>query len=156
MLEGIYRNTRFIASHVEVLGPDRPSIERLRAAILAHIEFLLTGDDYSSAVARVFPDLPTDIKQRVNAAYSGFENYWRDLIKSTQKDGTANAALDATVFRKFLIPMLNSASTWYRPGKLSTSQIAAQAADIVLGGFESRPRRSSGMQPGRPRGPGQA
>lgn len=139
MLEGIYHNTRHIVSHVEVLGPDAPPLVRLKAAIVAHIDFLLTGDDYSSAVSRVFKDLPDDMRGRVLAAYSAFDNYWRDLIVAAQRDGSASDALDPTVVRKFLIAMLDSASSWYRPGKLTPGQIADQASAMVIGGFAVRP-----------------
>jgi AcrR family transcriptional regulator len=138
MLEGISRNTHFIVSRVEVLGPEAPPLTRLRAAIVSHINFLLTGDDYSSAVARVFDDLPVDMKRRVIAAYSAFDNYWRDLIIASQKSGGANASLEPAMVRQFLIAMLNSCSSWYRPGKLTSAQIAEQAADLVLNGFAAR------------------
>jgi AcrR family transcriptional regulator len=138
MMEGIYHNTRHIVSHVEVLGSEASPLRRLETAIKSHIDFLLTGDDYSSAVARVFDDLPDDMKKRVVAAYSGFDNYWRDLIVAAQKDGSANPNLDPTVVRKFLIAMLNSSSAWYRPGKLGPSQIAEQAAQMVINGFAAR------------------
>lgn len=132
MMEGIYRNSRHIVARVEVLGAP---ISRLRWANVAHIDFLLSGDDYSSAVARVFDDLPAEMRRRVLAAYSSFDNYWRDLIVAAQADGSANRALDVTVVRKFLIAMLDSRSSWYRPGKLSPAQIAEQAAEFVLSGF---------------------
>lgn len=138
MMEGIYRNSRHIVARVEVLGPSAAPLVRLRAAIVAHIEFLLSGDDYSSAVARVFDDLPDEMRRRVLAAYSSFDNYWRDLIVAAQADGSASAALDPTVVRKFLIAMLDSSSSWYRPGKLGAAQIAEQAADLLLHGFASR------------------
>lgn len=141
MMEGIYHNSRHIVARVEVLGPDAVPLVRLRAAIVAHIDFLLSGDDYSSAVARVFNDLPDEMRRRVLAAYSSFDNYWRDLIVAAQADGSASATLDPTVVRKFLIAMLDSCSSWYRPGKLAPAQIAEQAADLLLHGFagSSRP-----------------
>lgn len=135
MMEGIYHNSRHIVARVEVLGPEAAPLVRLRAAIVAHIDFLLSGDDYSSAVARVFNDLPDEMRRRVLAAYSSFDNYWRDLIVAAQADGSASAALDPTVVRKFLIAMLDSCSSWYRPGKLAPAQIAEQAADLLLHGF---------------------
>ena len=138
MLEGIYHNTRYIVARVEVLGPDALPLVRLKAAIVAHIDFLLTGDDYSSAVSRVFKDLPDDMRRRVLAAYSAFDNYWRDLIVAAQREGSANDALDPTVVRKFLIAMLDSSSSWYRAGKLTPTQIAEQAATMVIDGFAVR------------------
>jgi len=140
MMEGIYHNNRHIMARVEGLGGGAKPIVRLRAAIVAHVDFLLTGDDYSSAVARIFDDLPDEMRKRVLAAYSSFDNYWRDLIVAAQADGSATSALDATVVRKFLIAMLDSCSSWYRPGKLGPAQIAEQAADMLLFGVAaSRP-----------------
>jgi len=139
MMEGIYHNSRHIVALVEVLGPDAAPLIRLRAAIIAHIEFLLSGDDYSSAVARVFDDLPDEMRRRVLAAYASFDNYWRDLILAAQADGSVSPTLDPTVVRKFLIAMLDSCSTWYRPGKLGPSQIAEQAANLLLHGLSTKP-----------------
>jgi AcrR family transcriptional regulator len=140
LVEGCHRNTRFIVTRVERLGADASPIERLEAAITAHLVFLLTGDQYSSAVSRVFPDLPEEIKRRVLAAYSGFDNYWRDLILAARKSGDGRADLDPTVARKFLINMLDSAAEWYRPGHLEIPEIARQACQLFLHGF-SQPHR---------------
>lgn len=138
MMEGIYHNNRHIMARVEGLGSAASPMVRLRTAIIAHVDFLLTGDDYSAAVSRIFDDLPDEMRKRVLAAYSSFDNYWRDLIVATQADGSATNALDATVVRKFLIAMLDSSSSWYRPGKLGPSQIAEQAADLLLFGFAAQ------------------
>jgi AcrR family transcriptional regulator len=132
MLDGIYNNTRHIMAKVEVLGTDHPPVERLRAAIMAHVEYLLSDDDFSAAVARVFAELSETMKQRVLAAYASFDNYWRDLIEAA---APSSAALNTTVARKFLVAMLDSAPSWYRTGKLSPDQIAEQAADLFLNGF---------------------
>jgi AcrR family transcriptional regulator len=135
LVEGCHRNTRFIVTRVEVLGPSASPLERLETAITAHLVFLLTGDQYSSAVSRVFPDLPEEIKRRVLAAYAGFDNYWRDLILAARKSGHARSDLDPTVARKFLINMLDSTAEWYRPGHLEIAEIARQACQLFLHGF---------------------
>jgi AcrR family transcriptional regulator len=140
MVEGVYRNSRHIMSHVEVLGPGASELQRLEAAIKAHVVFLATGDDYSSAVARVFEELPEGMKQRVLAAYSSFHSYWRDLILAVQNSGGGRVSLDPTVTRKFLIAMLDSCGSWYREGKLSPEQIAQMACDIFLNGFATPQR----------------
>ncbi len=135
LVEGCHRNTRFIVTRVEVLGPAASPLERLETAITAHLVFLLTGDQYSSAVSRVFPDLPEEIKRRVLAAYAGFDNYWRDLILAARKSGHARSDLDPTVARKFLINMLDSTAEWYRPGHLEIAEIARQACQLFMHGF---------------------
>lgn len=139
LVEGCHRNTRFIVTRVERLGPAASPVERLEEAITAHLVFLLTGDQYSSAVSRVFPDLPDEIKRRVLAAYAGFDNYWRDLILAARASGDARADLDPTVARKFLINMLDSTAEWYRPGHLEIAEIARQACQLFMHGF-ARPK----------------
>ena len=135
LVEGCHRNTRYIVTQVEVLGSSASPIDRLEAAITAHLTFLLTGDQYSSAVSRVFQDLPEDMKRRVLAAYAGFDNYWRDLILAARQSGVARSDLDPTVARKFLINMLDSTAEWYRPGHLEIPEIARQACRLFLHGF---------------------
>lgn len=135
LVEGCHRNTRYIVTQVEVLGSSASPIDRLEAAITAHLTFLLTGDQYSSAVSRVFQDLPDDMKRRVLAAYAGFDNYWRDLILAARQSGVARSDLDPTVARKFLINMLDSTAEWYRPGHLEIPEIARQACHLFLHGF---------------------
>lgn len=135
MVEGVYRNSRHIMAHVEGLGLAATPMQRLEAAIRSHVVFLAAGDDYSSAVARVFGELPEDMKQRVLAAYSSFHSYWRDLILAAQSSGVARADVDPSVTRKFLIAMLDSCGSWYREGKLSPEQIAQIACDLFLRGF---------------------
>lgn len=137
MLDGIYNNLRYIMTKVEGRGADCPPVERLRAGIVAHVEFLLSDDDFSSAVARVFEELPESMKQRVLAAYASFDNYWRDLVAAA---APGNSPIDRTIARKFLIAMLGSAPSWYRSGRLSGEQVAQQAADLFLTGFlQTRP-----------------
>lgn len=135
LVEGCHRNTRYIVTQVEVLGSSASPLKRLEAAITAHLTFLLTGDQYSSAVSRVFQDLPDDMKRRVLAAYAGFDNYWRDLILAAHRSGVARSDLDPTVARKFLINMLDSTAEWYRPGPLEIPEIARQACHLFLHGF---------------------
>lgn len=134
MLDGIYNNTRHIMAKVEALGPDADPVDRLRKAIHAHVEYLLIGDDFSSAVARVFGELPDDIRQRVLAAYTSFDNYWRDLLVAASDD----KSIDPTVARKLLISMLDSVPSWYRPGRLPPKQLAVQAAELFMSGYLSK------------------
>jgi len=135
LVEGCHRNTRYIVTRVEVLGANASPLDRLEAAITAHLVFLLARDSYSSAVSRVFRDLPEEMKRRVLAAYAGFDNYWRDLILAARASGTARSDIDATLARKFLINMLDSAAEWYRPGHLEPVEIARQACQLFLHGF---------------------
>ena len=135
VIEGIYRNTRHVIAQVESLGLSTPPERRLEEAIYAHVNFLLVGDVYSSAVARIFNELPDSSKQKALAAFTFFDNYWRDLITSVEMAGSSRTTINSTVARKFLLSMLDHSPDWFRTGKLTADQIARQACDTFLRGF---------------------
>ena len=135
LVQSCHRNTTFILVRIALLGPAASPLERLEAAITAHLTFLLTGDEYSAAASRVFRDLPEKVQRGVLTAYADFENCWRDLIVATRQAGTARADIDPTLARKFLIGMLDSAAEWYRPGHLEIEEIARQACRLFLDGL---------------------
>ena len=135
VIEGIYRNTRHIIARVEALGASATPEERLEEAIFAHVNFVLVGDIYSSAVPRIFPELPDIMKQKALTAYVFFDNYWRDLIVAIEGSGLSRPSTDPTVARKLLLSMLDHSPDWFRTGKLSADQIARQACDTFLRGF---------------------
>jgi AcrR family transcriptional regulator len=146
MLEGIYRNTRHIVSAVEQLGPDLKPMDRFRAAVEAHVRFLITGDNCASAVARVFNELPEEVKTRVVSAYTPFDNYWRDLIADVQRSGDAKRSLDPGLVRMLLLGMLKTVPDWYRPGRMQPETIINQVCELFVGGFAQEPARLAGGQ----------
>lgn len=135
VVEGIYRNTQHLIAKVEALGPEATPEQRLEGAILAQVNFLLTGDVYTGCVARIFGELPDNLKQQALIAFSFFDNYWRDLLVAVAAAGKSRASINSTVARKFLLSMLDDSPEWFRAGKLSANQIAQQASDTFLRGF---------------------
>jgi AcrR family transcriptional regulator len=136
MIEGMNRNTRYIRSKVKQLGARANPLAKLRAAIFAHVEYMLQGDDCSSAVARVFQDLPEDMRRRVTTkAYTTFDNMWRDMIKACASAGVTSPGLDATVVRLLLLGMLQTTPSWYRAGRMSPQEISDQVWKLFSAGF---------------------
>lgn len=135
MLEGMNRNTRFVQLKVKQIDSGANPLLRLRAAIFAHVEYLLQGDECSSAVARVYQELPQDIKDRVTKAYTTFDNMWRDLLKACQRVGAINQELDLTVVRLLLLGMMQTVPGWYRSGRMSPQEISEQVWLLFSSGF---------------------
>lgn len=135
VLEGMNRNTEYVRTKVKQLGAKSSAEDRLKAAIHAHVDFLLQGDECSRAVARVYNDLPDDVRRGALSAYTTFDNMWRDLIQACQRSGPLNADLDLTIVRLLLLGMMKTSPDWYRPGRMSPEEIAGQVWTLFSAGF---------------------
>src|ERR1044072_7630538 len=61
---GVARAFSFVEDRVAAVPEGRPALERLRAAIEAHVLVVLEIGDYTSANIRIFGPLPDDIPRR--------------------------------------------------------------------------------------------
>lgn len=133
--EGHFRNFRAVMSAVERLGPSVSPLDRLVAAIRAHVEMTLEQDDYASASIRIFGNVPEEIRARHLVVQRQYGAYWRELILAAQGAGLAREELDPSVTRMLLLGMLNWSVEWYRSGRLDAGEIAEQAAHLFMNGF---------------------
>lgn len=95
--------------------------ERLRAALKAHVEFLLSGGDYAQVVIRVHPE---DAPAAVRAQLAKLRDKYEAVFVAIIKDLKLKRGIDRRVFRLLLLGALNSTQRWYSTKGLSPSQIA--------------------------------
>ncbi|MEC9345915.1 MAG: TetR/AcrR family transcriptional regulator [Pseudomonadota bacterium] len=138
MVVGVERSFAAVRESVDALGPESAPVERLKAAIAAHLETNLAQDDYSSATIRCLGQVPDALRDRILANERAFGRYWRTLILDCQADGSCRADLNPSAVRMLLIGMLNWAVEWYKPGGLKPHEIAAIAVTIFLDGVRNR------------------
>lgn len=132
---GISRGFQAVKESVEALGPEARPLDRLKAAIAAHLKMNLEQDDYASATIRCLGHVPEPMRERQLANERAFGRYWRKLILDCQADGSCRADLHPSVVRMLLIGMLNWAVEWYKQGGLGPDEIAAITVDLFLNGF---------------------
>ena len=112
-----------------------PPLDRLAAAIRAHIETVLKIDNYASASIRMLGHVPEPIRTRHMKRQAAYGAYWRGLLEDAAAAGQLREGLDLSAARMLLLGMLNWSPEWYRGGRLSPEQIAEQAAEMALGGL---------------------
>lgn len=103
--------------------------DRLEAACAQQLEIQLETDSATRVLMEDFRAVPDDIRPRLIEQRDAFEQVFARLIA----DLPLGAATDRSLFRIFLLSILNNVAHWYRPGKMAPADIARQIIIIMRG-----------------------
>lgn len=144
-LDGVVRASR---EAVEALGSGVDPMARLRAAIAAHLRFVLTESDYAVANIRILSQVPQGIRERHLVRQRRYGAYWRALFEDAAAVGALRSDLDLSVVRMLTLGALNWSVEWYdERGPSPPAKIAAHLSTMILEGLAAdagvarRPRR---------------
>jgi AcrR family transcriptional regulator len=123
---------------VAAIPEDQP-LDRLRAAIEAHVEMSQQHGDYSAATLRLYGQMPKDMQKRLRKTQREVGAFWNGLLVAAQDAGKIRADVDLSVARMLLLGALNWAVEWYKPSRrLTVADLAQQASDMVVDGLRSQ------------------
>ena len=132
-VEGVFAAVR---EAVESLGPGAQPVARLRAAIAAHLRFVLSESDYAVANIRIFRHVPDAIRRRHLVRQRRYGAFWRRLFDDAARSGAIRKDLDLSLVRMLTIGALNWSVEWYDgKGRKSPAVIAATMATMILDGL---------------------
>ena len=132
---GIERAFTETRAQVEALGPDAPPLDRLRTALRAHTGVILERGAYASAHARIFGQVPDDVRRRNLAHQQSYGAFWNGLIEDAARAGQLRPHLDPFVVRMLMFGAMNWAAEWYTPGKgRDPAVVADHLASMALDG----------------------
>ncbi|HVZ44756.1 MAG TPA: TetR/AcrR family transcriptional regulator [Ramlibacter sp.] len=138
LLEVYTRGVEEILAYVQqALAEAGPSpANRLRAAMRAHAEYLLSGGDYAQVVIRVLPDeAPASIRAPLTRMRDRYEALFVEIIARLP----LQSGVDATLFRLLVLGALNSAQRWYRQGRRTPQDIADCMFQMIAGSLRKTP-----------------
>lgn len=127
--EGVRRVIDSVERHLAP-APDQPW-ERLRAAVIGHIEAILAPSAYARVIVTVRPDDVPDMADELKVVRDEYEQVWKELVAEV------SPGIDATLFRLLLLGAANSAQLWYRADGLSPGEIGNTLVDafrLPMGG----------------------
>ncbi|MFA6019921.1 MAG: TetR/AcrR family transcriptional regulator [Rhodospirillales bacterium] len=110
---------RFEAAVAAALAGQREPWARLEAAVVAHLETLLAGGDFTRVVIRELPREPLSLRDRLAGLRDGYEALFRQLIDDLPLPPDA----DRSLLRLMLMGAMNWSQGWYRPGGQTPAQI---------------------------------
>lgn len=99
---------------------------RLEAACASLLDIQLAADSLTMPMMNDFRAVPDGVRDQLVARRDRFEQLFRDLVAALPLP----VDIDRSLYRTLLLSQLNSAADWYRDGRLTRAQIAAQIVAI--------------------------
>jgi AcrR family transcriptional regulator len=134
---GVTKTFAHVQQKVAEVPEDEP-LERLAAAIQAHLTMVLETGNYSAANLRLYGQMPDDIRKRLQRTQRQVGRYWNDLLTDAQQAGALRDDLDLSATRMLILGSLNWVAEWYRAGGLSPDELGRQATALLLDGIRAR------------------
>ncbi len=108
------------------ISPLHDPWDRLEAACIALAKIQLHPDSLTLPMMNDFREVPLAVRAQLIARRDSFECLFRDLVAELPLP----REIDRSVYRNALLSQLNTASNWYRPGRLGPADLGLQIARI--------------------------
>ena len=99
---------------------------RLESSCASLLDIQLAADSLTMPMMNDFRAVPDGVRDQLVARRDRFEQLFRDLVAALPLP----VDIDRSLYRTLLLSQLNSAADWYRDGRLTRAQIAAQIVAI--------------------------
>ncbi|WAJ43271.1 TetR/AcrR family transcriptional regulator [Mycobacterium sp. Aquia_216] len=121
--------------HVIAMLDDLPggasALDRLLAAVEAHLRHELEISDYTTAAIRNAGQVPQAIRKRQLLEEQRYGEVWRRLINDMARSGALRADLDLYLAQMLVLGALNWAVEWWDPRRGSLDTVVANAQSFV-------------------------
>ncbi len=122
----------------EVTKQAIPADEKLRKAMQTYLSMLSERRDLAAVLLLEHRSLEDEFRTRHIPRRDRFERLWRGIIEEGVKSGQFECE-NPRLAVKAVLGVANWTIMWFRPnGKLSAEDIAAQNAELLLGGLRTR------------------
>jgi AcrR family transcriptional regulator len=140
-VEGVSAATR---EAVAALGPGADPLARLRAAIAAHLKFVLSESDYAVANIRILSQVPREIRQRHLKRQRRYGAFWRGLFEDAARGRQLRGDLELSVVRMLTLGALNWSVEWYdTAGDQKPEDIAEHLSTMIFEGLARHRARAT-------------
>jgi AcrR family transcriptional regulator len=125
-----------VRTAVERLPRSASSYDKVRAAVLAHLESFFVYGDYTASNIRVFRQAPAAVQRRNRGLRDRYEAYWQRLLDEARRRGELRNGVDLAIARLFLFGGMNHTLEWYTArGGSSFRELAARYTDLIFHGI---------------------
>jgi len=145
--EGVSLSFARARAVVDSLPAGTSALDRLAAALRAHLKFQLVESDYARAAVRSIGQYPQDMWLRVNAKFRSYGKFFDGLIAAAMKAGELDTGVDRSALRMLILGAANWTPEWYRrEGTSSVEQIGSLLVRLLLRGVGTcgKSERSAG------------
>jgi TetR/AcrR family transcriptional regulator, cholesterol catabolism regulator len=152
MWSGIAHMREHLAGVLDTLPAEADPLDRIDAAVEAHLRYSLEISDYTTASIRNAGQVPEAIRIRYAAEAAKYGDMWRKLLQDADNAGSLRAGLDAMTARMMVLGALNWAAEWWNPRRGSLELVVRTAQSMVRHGLGTPEAAARAAGAGRPRG----
>ena len=135
MWAGIADMREHMALVLDSLPVGTPALDRLMAAVEAHLRHALEISDYTTASIRNAGQVPDTIRKRQIREEERYGEIWRGLINALAHDGGLRADLDLYIAQMLVLGALNWTVEWWDSRRGSVDAVVANAQSLVRHGL---------------------
>jgi AcrR family transcriptional regulator len=135
MWVGVADMREHVTAVLDDLPPDGAPMDRLLAAVEAHLRHELEISDYTTASIRNAGQVPLKIRKRQIREEERYGEIWRRLVNDLARSGELRDDLDLYVAQMLVFGALNWAVEWWDPRRGSLETIVANAQSFVRHGL---------------------
>ncbi|HEX7321946.1 MAG TPA: TetR/AcrR family transcriptional regulator [Mycobacterium sp.] len=157
MYSGIADMVKHLKRVLDGLPPDTSPMDRVIAAVDAHLRHELELSDYTTASIRNSGQIPPPLRTRQIRENERYGRIWRRLIDNLAASGQLRSDLDPRMAQLLVVGALNWTAEWWDPRRGSLEKVIQNAQSIVRHGLSptgsrGRPsRRTATPRAGEPR-----
>jgi TetR/AcrR family transcriptional regulator, cholesterol catabolism regulator len=138
MWAGIADMREHVIAVLDGLPAHVSALDRLLAAVEAHLRHELEISDYTTAAIRNAGQVPLTIRKRQILEEQRYGEVWRRLINDMARSGELRADLDLYIAQMLVLGALNWAVEWWDPRRGSLDTVVANAQSFVRHGLAGR------------------
>lgn len=135
MWVGIADMRRHVATVLDELPGSTSAMDRLLAAVEAHLRHALEISHFTTASIRNAGQVPSKIRKRQIQEEERYGEIWRRLVNDLARSGELRADLDLYTAQMLVLGALNWAVEWWDPRRGSLATVVANAQSFVRHGL---------------------
>ncbi|MGB9227934.1 TetR/AcrR family transcriptional regulator [Mycobacterium sp.] len=135
MWAGIADMREHVAAALTALSGEASPLDRLVAAVEAHLRHALEISDYTTASIRNAGQVPPSIRKRQLLEEERYGAVWRRLINDLARDGRLCPELDLYIAQMLILGALNWTVEWWDPRRGSLEAVVANAQSFIRHGI---------------------
>jgi AcrR family transcriptional regulator len=137
MYAGIADMRGHLQSALDALPSETSPIDKILAAVEAHLRHELELSDYASASIRNSGQLPERLRARQLKEDAAYGRIWRRLFDEASAEGQLRDDLDARLAQLLVIGALNWCAEWFDPRRSSVDAVVSNAQVLVRNGLSA-------------------
>lgn len=137
--QGIETLFEFVSDTVRNFSREAPFVEKITAAVRAHVSSMVGKD---RKFMHVYEHLPPIIKRRSRRMREKYAMLWHGLFAEGLTDGNVSSDVDLKLLVPYFLGGLNRVPEWIHVSGASSDAIADLATSILLKGILAHDRKA--------------